>query len=76
MCLQSETEELIAETVADIESEFDETVYKTDVVEAINVAAVTARRPTALAVGGSASTESSNPRRSNSFTPELVVSLI
>jgi len=36
--LQGDTRDLIAETVAEMESEFDETVYKTDVVEAMLVA--------------------------------------
>jgi hypothetical protein len=38
MFLQDETESLIDETVAEIESQFDESVYKTDVVEAMIVA--------------------------------------
>lgn len=38
MFLQAETADLIDETLADIESQFDEDVYKTDIVEAMIVA--------------------------------------
>lgn len=38
MFLQEETETLIEETVNNIETQFDEDVYKTDVVEAMIVA--------------------------------------
>lgn len=38
MFLQDDTKELISETVSNIESQFDEDVYKTDVVEAMIVA--------------------------------------
>lgn len=38
MFLQDETESLIEEIVDDVESQFDERVYKTDVVEAMIVA--------------------------------------
>lgn len=43
--LQADTRELIAETVAEMEAEFDETVYKTDVVEAMLVAGGENARP-------------------------------
>lgn len=38
MFLQDDTEDLIADTVARVEQQFDEDVYKTDVVEAMIVA--------------------------------------
>lgn len=48
MFLQDGTETLIEETVDDVESQFDETVYKTDIVEAMIVAGGEGTTPEAV----------------------------
>jgi len=48
MFLQGDTEDLIAETVAEVEQRFDEEVYKTDVVEAMIVAGGEETTPAAV----------------------------
>jgi len=48
MFLQDSTEGLIEETVAEIEAQFDEDVYKTDVVEAMIVAGGEETTPAAV----------------------------
>ena len=46
--LQSETEELIEETISRVEERFDENIYKTDVVEAMLVAGGEGTTPEAV----------------------------
>jgi len=48
MFLQDRTEGLIEETVAEIEAQFDEDIYKTDVVEAMLVAGGEETTPAAV----------------------------
>ncbi|WP_276273992.1 hypothetical protein [Haloarcula litorea] len=48
MFIQSETEDRIDEAVADVESQFEERVYKTDVVEALIVAGAEGIEPEAV----------------------------
>ncbi|WP_254280512.1 hypothetical protein [Haloarcula marina] len=48
MFLQDSTEDLIEETLDEMEAEFDESVYKTDVVEAMLVAGAEGASPAAV----------------------------